>query len=226
MSLRGLEMGEGWERCFQCQEELLIGALEEGLCSRCRNSVAPEPPKPHETLRAYGVPPRHTWAGGLELSPPELLGWCGDPWAVIFQGPNGSGKTSMATRLFLEAAQIIGVMYPKWVAAKSLAAELRSSVRSGEGSPSTALAKCGLLLIDDFRAARETDFISDEFEYILTERDNHMRPTILTMDRPLSGLDGRIESRLSAPYALPIVLDDPDWRKSDGGVHAKKGESD
>ena len=214
-----------WQACAECGENWAPSILSpEGLCMKCYLEANPES-KPDDRLTEAElaalickIPRRHHPACRIEL-PDSVSAW--DPekeWAVIFHGPNGAGKTWLATRAWMHAAMKMRARDAEWVSCKAFAAELREAVRTETPSPARRLIQCSLLLLDDLRAVerndgRATAFIADELEHVITQRDDWMRPTILTMDKPISGLGPRLESRLSAPYALPIVLSGSDRRK-------------
>lgn len=200
-----------WQECSECGERWAPSLIVDGVCESCR----PESPTMNAAPNLLPkVPPRYRFAVEVDL-PANVSAWNpAEQWALIFHGPNGSGKTTLATAAWLAHGDGNSI----WLSAKALAQRLRESVRTGSASPAKTLAECPLLLLDDFRAVERNDgqataFIADELEYILTERDNWLRPTILTMDKPISGLGPRLASRLSAPYALPILLDGKDRRK-------------
>lgn len=145
---------------------------------------------------AFGrIPPRYQPALEIPLRP-EVAEWAGEPWAVVFQGPNGTGKTWAATRLLRSAALRLETPSLAWVGGLQLAADLRRSVSEG-GDPLLELCSLRLLLLDDVLAVRETEFVVDALRYVLSWRYDHCAPTILTMDRPVSDLEPRLGSRLA-----------------------------
>ena len=210
-----------WLECSECHEKWSPNVVIDGVCQSCRLKNMPDP-RHREKLEAvlHRIPARHLDAATMADIPEAVANWDHTKqWAITFYGPNGSGKTWMATRLWVNTANDHRIWSAQWISAKEIAHRLRQEVRDNQpASIVDELIACGLLLIDDFRAVERNDgkataFVADELEFVLTQRDDHMRPTILTMDKPISELAPRLESRLSAPYALPILLDGTDRRK-------------
>jgi hypothetical protein len=207
--------------CSQCASGWSVAAMMVGdICVACRRKdrSAPVLTGDQYARLASKVPTRHGFAATLEM-PSAIAAWApSEQWAMVLHGPNGSGKTTLGTTAFLHHAVACGKPGSEWIGAKDLAQELREVVRTDDPSPSRRLARCPVLLLDDFRAVerndgRATAYVADELEYILTQRDNWMLPTIITMDKPVSGLGPRLGSRLSAPYAFQLLVDGPDRRK-------------
>jgi hypothetical protein len=183
-----------WVECSSCGESWAPAALILGLCDQCRPE--PEPPiEPPVELKM--IPPRYAALAAGELLP-SVDGWTGDPWCVTFEGANGRGKTTMATRLFATIATRRSV----WMSAKEFVEALRQSVRNDGPSPAAALAGCDVLLLDDVRAIERgssgmaTDFAAESLEYVLCHRYDWLKPTILTTDKPFSELAPRLVRRV------------------------------
>lgn len=155
----------------------------------------------------YAACDRGSWSPSPDSYPwPDLDRWLTDakrPWAVVFIGPTGSGKSHIATALLMEWISS-GERFAWWVDAAEAIHGLREDLaRQPEAIGITMREKLHadrLVLIDDFLAERMTDFAHSEWLYALTQRYNHERPTIFTTNadslESFDALDPRVTSRL------------------------------
>jgi hypothetical protein len=208
-----LEMRERTDcpKCSQCGERWLPEALVNGLCIECL-------PRDDASFRLVlrQVPPRYRPAVETPLHP-AVAHWHGEPWSVVVQGVKGTGKSWTGTRLWWENV-VPGALWCDWL---TVAEELRAEVSRRDGDTyamKRRLCDAPLLLLDDVRATlrkdgEDTDFVADALRYVICQRYDWMRPTILTMDRPLSEMEPRLVSRLTPPRGgLVVVLDGRWWR--------------
>lgn len=182
-----------------------------------------------DLLRKLGVPGRYlnctheTWKPMAKGDPwPHLERWMNyadRPWCVVFLGPTGCGKTHLATALLREwISRCGGRTTCWWIDAASAINQLRDEVQRDPSAYGRTMREKlhdeRLILLDDFLADRLTDFAHDEWVYALSQRYNHMRPTIITCNaedlESFDALDPRITSRLSS--GLVIRLAGKDWR--------------
>lgn len=134
--------------------------------------------------------------------PDRLLSWRGDPWCLVFTGEVGCGKSTAATRLLGELACETDLSC-LWSDASETIEKLFLDFR-GERSAAgylESLVAAEVLLIDDLGAvrndtSREADFVRSKLGYILRQRYNWERLTIITTDLGMAGLEARIASRV------------------------------
>lgn len=158
------------------------------------------------TLRRAGTPDHY-----LEVSPAMNLGdlgsWRGDPWCVVMSGPTGTLKTFTATRLLGELACETDLQCV-WADASEIVESIYREMRAAPGEKAgprylDTLVDAGVLLIDDLAAARNDDskageFVQERLGYLIRQRYNWKRPTIITTDEMLDAFAERIASRLKA----------------------------
>lgn len=157
----------------------------------------------------YGKVPREM---GL---PPELDEWNGDPWSVTLMGNAGCGKSFMAVHILAKLSRSDGprsFFYDATVVWQEIKDEFGTD-RSGVTMDRMRTAD--ILLLDDVGADRVTDFQSEQLSIVLTDRYNHVRPTILTTNAPNLGafLSPRLVSRLSDGIVVRLSGNDRRGRK-------------
>lgn len=171
-------------------------------------------------LARFDVPERYRKVPHDLPLPPELAQWRGEPWSVTLLGKAGSGKTWLGVRLFgsLAAPELADFSYYRrpdkswFVDAASFAERVRSEIASDfDGRTLNRALNAGFLMIDDYGAERDSDFVQDKLSHLLRHRYNAMLPTIVTSNlEALSVLEPRIASRLSE--GLTLTLDSADRR--------------
>lgn len=165
-------------------------------------------------------------------------GWVSHGLSLL--GPPGTGKTTTACW----AAHSVQVAWPdlsigyvtslKYQHALQRVISIEKMVASAPGDEAGALfeeheqivgwtrwlrTKCDLLVFDDWgkEHTTHTGFIEDEIEYLLRDRYDRVRPTILTSNMGTSSIKSRFgESMASFIWEAfpPVVLADGDRRRS------------
>lgn len=174
-------------------------------------------------LREFGVPLRYCalsphnlrkdeWCGNLadHCMDPDTTTWGFPGWMVISAGP-GRGKTSWLTSVFngtvkdkLSTKPELwlsdqGPRRPIWVNElhMHMTMGLRGASPGGRSVYLQALAKAPLLMLDDIGAGTSSEFKRTALQYIIGERYNGMRRTLITTSltpEELFGLLGKAAS--------------------------------
>lgn len=117
-------------------------------------------------------------------------------------GDAGTGKTvfvcSLMRELFLNFKESYFISSPK------LIMELQDSYRKqGESAWDylQEITERGILVLDDLGAAKATDFVKQALYYLINEREQWQRQTIITSNFSLTQLDEYIDSRISSRIA-------------------------
>jgi len=165
-----------------------------------------------------GIPKRFMDAQGYKLLP-GCEDW--EPSLVRLGGPNGTGKTTFATRLFIRWAAQAGVCrgWPswnelpnaQWISLGDMADAVKASW--GDGFEYDWMIP-KVLLIDDVIDRRATDFEIDLAEKVIVKRHNHGVPTIVTTNKELGEIDARSPKLAStlAGFDHSVWLDGADMR--------------
>lgn len=151
---------------------------------------------------ASGFPERHvrrcTWAGIAEPERSQLRGWAADParLGLVISGSVGTGKTGAVTVACRTVMEEEGTD-ARFVHCEALLALLASSERAARDTL-TALAGCGLLVIDDLGAGgRRPAWVVGRFELLINQRQGALLPTVVTTN--LRGPEA-----LAATYGAPL----------------------
>lgn len=153
---------------------------------------------------------RYTWETWAGPRRPDLLAWKGQPWALIAFGPPGTGKTHVATAVFVDllCRNWSGVWFEVSEALEEVKAEFADEVQ--DGRTMRALRDSPLLLLDDLGAERQTDFALDRISHVLRYRHSRELPTIITTNHgsleELDAIDPRLSSRLGGREAIQVSL--------------------
>ena len=146
----------------------------------------------------------------------------GDPQGLYLHGPPGCGKTLLSCAILNELIRLhqIPVLYAK--ISRDILGQLKASFNPnseyyGEGRRiEERLASVTALVMDDFGAHRETEFVNSVLYDLIDARYEKNLPTIVTSNEPLEHLrdtsGGRLYSRLKE-MCVEIHLDAPDYRQ-------------
>jgi DNA replication protein DnaC len=158
---------------------------------------------------------------GVEVMP-EVREWAqalaaGTAGNLVLMGPTGRGKTAQAWAAILAATEAGWRPAPDvkryiWCHAVQLADALRPSDNSDQIIRD--LCRAQLLVIDDFGAARLTEWQIERLAFIVDARWQRSLPVLLTTNQPdlKKLLDDRIASRLQQG-ATAVQLLGPDHRR-------------
>lgn len=132
------------------------------------------------------------------------------PTSTRISGGNGVGKSHLAAALCLH-------WDGWWVSAPKLLVMIQSTFRrNSEVSTSEVLeefASWSVLVIDDLCAGNPTEFTQSSILYLINERIERCKVTIVTLDRSLESIhnrDSSLASRLGSFF--PVKLSGPDRR--------------
>lgn len=121
---------------------------------------------------------------------------------VYLYGTAGTGKTVMACSVLRQ--HIYNGQTGLFRSAPGMVMELQESYKKeGESALSIlkGLVKCDVLVIDDLGAEKMTDFVRQSFYYLINEREQWMKTTIITSNYSLSELNDQIDGRISSRIA-------------------------
>lgn len=126
------------------------------------------------------------------------------PGIVFFYGEAGTGKTTLATALYLRELELGDWEGGAWIAANRMVIEATREVKLGAAAPLQARARrARILLLDDLGQDPHTEDGRALIEDVLAERHRRHRPTIVT-----SGLPGEtLEKRYGAGVFRRLVRD-------------------
>lgn len=145
----------------------------------------------------------------------------GEAQGLYLHGPTGCGKTLLSCAILNELIRLhqIPVLYAK--ISRDILGQLRASFNPnsdyyGEGRKiEERLANVTALVMDDFGAHRETEFVNSVLYDLIDARYEKKLPTIITSNEPLEKLretgGGRLYSRLKE-MCVEIHLEAPDYR--------------
>ena len=113
-------------------------------------------------------------------------------WAVVreYQREHDGARFELSTAFLLDVAAWVGAY--------------------GMGGAVPALKQAarfpGLFVLDDLGAEKLTDFGQQSLIYLLTEREQWRRPTLVTSNLSLSEVSGRLDARIASRLAGGLVL--------------------
>jgi len=140
---------------------------------------------------------------------------------IIFYGPCGSGKTHLAIAILKELVK--KGAKGAFCRVNVLGKDLRIAMNADDTSADIIvedLIKAKILVLDDIGAARDTAYLSEQIELILSERHSEMRTTLITTNYDMRDektmkhiLGERLMSRLHEMCAFAGPFPNVDWRK-------------
>jgi DNA replication protein DnaC len=190
-------------------------------------------PEPRSALEAMsaGMPPRYRHA---MADHPKVLAWVHEVArqavapsvgarrqvatgpSLLLAGVVGAGKTHQAygaVRALVQSG--VGVRWRATTAA-DLYAQLRPRTGVDSEQQLAAVARCPLLILDDLGAAKASEWVEEITYRLINRRYNHMLPTLITSNLPISDLRGylgdRVTSRL-AQMTTRVEFDTVDRRR-------------
>ena len=197
---------------------------EDGICNTCKrlNHIRENI---EEYLSRAGVPPKYlkctfdNFKVNKDNRHPLKIckEYAEDPDSSLFlYGPYGTGKTHLAVAITRELLQkgreVIFISVPR------LLFEIRKAFKEDTHAESDYVERytsIEYLILDDFGVEKTTEWARQTLNYIIYERDNYLKPTVITsnlsLDEISEKLDGRISSRISGMGKV-IQLKGEDFR--------------
>ena len=183
---------------------------EKGICVRCSRLIHIKK-NIKKCLESAGVPPKylgcsfenfkvtkenHTYFSACKKYASAPNG------GLFLYGSYGTGKTHMAAaiarELLLRGEKVAFTSTPK------LLFQIRKSFQKETEEEEQYISpyiSCRYLVLDDFGMGKVTEWTRQTLAYIVCERDDNMKPTIVTsnlsLDEIAEKIDGRISSRLA-----------------------------
>jgi len=196
-----------------------------GMCNSCRRLM-----HIRENITRYlekaGIPPKYlgcsfeTFKTANDLNKPCMIckEYITEPLGNLYlYGGFGTGKTHLAVaiarELLLQGRDLLFTSVPR------LLFEIRKAFRQDAGDTEVfhveKYSTCPYLILDDFGTEKSTEWARQTLDFIIYERDNHLRPTVITSNLSLDELsekmDGRISSRLAGMGKVVLFKGD-DYR--------------
>ena len=183
---------------------------DDGICRRCKRLIHIRE-NIEDYLKKAGVPPKYLKCSfdnfriKKENNHPFKLcrEYATHPDCSLFlYGSYGTGKTHMAVsiarELLLQGKEVIFISVPR------LLFDIRKAFQEDAQTEAEYVERytsLEYLILDDFGAEKTTDWARQTLYYIIYERDNYLKPTVITsnlsLDEIAEKLDGRISSRLA-----------------------------
>ena len=185
------------DACVSCTSQRDVAARAK------RHELLPE-----KCVQA-GLPPRYRSID--VMIDPALLPYATNGRGLFLNGPAGVGKTVTVCRLAVASYQRwadLGGTDPGWkfLSFPAFVMELQDAWRK-EATEDTALAllkkaaAVSHLILDDLGAEKLTEFVRQAVYYLLNEREQWVRPTVITSNFSLAQLDTQFDSRISSRIA-------------------------
>ncbi len=218
-------------RCQELQRCLSRYPPRRPVCLGCREKER-RPWRLYKRLVETGIPARFRQGEGREdwqrrfqrRWPESLEGWASSYKLLNFWGPAGTGKTGLATILLTEHLEAGGDGF--WIRAPKIGEIIKCGMVRGDPQGEESLRRVlearslmdrlsstPLLVLDDLFAGRATAYVRDLMLYIIADRFDALKPTVITtMLSPsrLLELEPSLTSRLAA--GLVLGLQGPDRR--------------
>ncbi len=121
------------------------------------------------------------------------------PRGIYCWGGAGTGKTVFACSVARELLKDLKSVH--FVSSPDMVMNLQDKYKKeGESAYDflKAIAKKEVLIIDDLGAEKTTEFVKQAFYFLINEREQWQRQTIITSNYPLSTLNQQIDERVSS----------------------------
>ena len=173
-------------------------------CESCRDeAIKEEARRLADEMIIREIPAKYR---NLDVDRPERIKLLEDALrkgqGLYIQGGVGTGKTVFAAvfarRLICQGCEVMWRSYP------DLIMELQDAYRAEKSSYAIAKAAAefpGWLILDDLGAEKATDFVRQITYYILNEREQQLRSTVITSNLQLGEIDAAIHPRISSRIA-------------------------
>ena len=154
----------------------------------------------HELIVSSGIPPKYR-SITTDRKYKHLVN---DKGVFIYGSNAGTGKTVMACSIAIEHMKQVRKATFKSV--PTIVMELQDSFRKESGDESAydklkELAQVEVLVLDDLGAEKMTDFVRQSLYYLINEREQWDRTTIITSNYTLEEIGNNLDSRLASRIA-------------------------
>lgn len=153
-------------------------------------------------LGVFGVPSRYRSVGADWLLPPNIRDWRGDPWSLTVLGPTGTGKTSLAVAVLGRLGAYLGDGF--FISTPELIRAVVAEIRGRRSRVSERAIEAEVLLLDDLGSERSGEFSLSEISSVICARYDRIKPTIVTSNLDLDGIEPRLASRLASGVVLRL----------------------
>jgi DNA replication protein DnaC len=224
-----------WDRF---EDQWGFSKLTDGICRQCRKLL-----HIRQNIEAYlqksGVPPKYLKSSFENFNVIDENRKCVSACrqylihhrpvysGLYLFGNCGTGKTHLAAaitrELLLKGQPVTFTCVPR------LCFEVKKAFDGGlkitEHNAIKAYTSCEYLVLDDLGAEKPTEWVKKTLGYIIYERDNMFKPTIITSNLSLDEISDRVAPRISSRIAgmsQIIHVQGPDWRVEMTSVMRRK----
>lgn len=134
----------------------------------------------------------------------------GPAWSLYLFGAAGTKKTSLAIAALVELRRALKPPRDRigtFVPAYTFARQARKMVESRNDQAVANWRKAPLLILDDLGANRDTPHVTETLLFLLEERYDHERKTIITTNLSLEGFAKHLDPRVASRLQEGMILD-------------------
>jgi len=201
---------------------------DSGICRQCRK-LQHIRQNMETCLKHAGVPPKYLHCSFENFQVMDENRMCVNACGHYLSHPRpdfpglylyencGTGKTHLAAaivrKLLLKGKQVVFTCVPR------LCFEIKKAFHNNckvtEQDAIQAYVSCEYLVLDDLGVEKPTEWVKKTLGYIIYERDNMFKPTIITSNLSLDEMSHQVDHRIASRIAGmgPVVrVQGPDWR--------------